>query len=268
MQSKDIKQIILDLPELPSMPTVVAEALNLIKDPKSNINKLSDILSKDISFTTEILKIVNSAYYGFPTQITTINKALALLGLNKVKSLIMSVALKPMLMSYGGKNLWQHSIRCAVGCEIIAKSLGTIDPDEAFTMGLLHDIGKTLLEIYNKSAINEINRLVSLGADRLAAEKMMFGFDHTEIGEELVKLWNLPLVISASIRYHHAPHQSDMPSVAGIVYVAERVCQEPLKYPILDSDILNMLDFDLPDPMQLREVIFARSNSIIMALKG
>ena len=265
-QKKDIKNIISEVPEIPTMPSVVVEALNVIKDPKSSMNQLSDVISKDISLTTQILKIVNSAYYGFPKQITTISKAMALLGMIKVKSLIMSVALKPMLMSYGGKSLWEHSIRCAVGCEIIAQSLNTIDPDEAFTIGLLHDVGKTVLEICNKAAFSEVSKLVNLGAEILKVEKIMFGFDHTEAGAELVLKWNLPNVISNCIKYHHAPHHSDNPSLVGIVYVADRVAQQQLKYPILETEITNTFDFDLPEPMKLREEVFEKSELIISAL--
>ena len=266
LQIQTLQEIIDSTPALLTMPKVISEALNLIKDPKTNVNKLSDIIAKDISLTSEILKMVNTAYYGFPTQITTINKAIALLGLNKVKSVIMSVAMKPMLQSNGGKSLWEHSIKCAVGCEIIAESLGMDDPDEAFTMGLMHDIGKIVLESYNKVAYQEINRLISLGAERLNAEKMIYGYNHAEIGAELVTKWNLPSVISTSVKYHHMPHHSEMPSVVGIVYVAERVIQDPIKYPILDFDIINSLDFDLPDPLELREIIFEKSNGIINVL--
>lgn len=266
MTSNDIRQIIDEMPDLPSMPTVIVEALNIIGNPKSNINQLSEIISKDLAMTTQILKMVNSAYYGFPTQITTINKAMALLGLNKVKSLVLSVAVKPMMMSYCGKNLWEHSIRCAVGCQIIAKGLGRGETDEAFVMGLLHDIGKTILEIYNKDAVSEVNKLVNIGADRLTAEKMMFGFNHTDIGQELVTRWKLPLIIGTSIKYHHRPQESPDSSIAGLVYVADRVTQEQLKYPILDSDIVDVLDFDIPDPLQLREDIILISQPIIAAL--
>lgn len=264
----DIQQIIEEMPSLPTMPTIVSEALNIIKDPKSNINQLSDVISKDISLTTEILKLVNSSYYGFPTQITTINKAMALIGLNKVKSLIMSVALKPLLVSYCGKSVWEHSIRCAIGCESLAKSLGYNETEEAFVIGLLHDIGKSVLEVYNKNAANDVKKLISAGADGLIAEKTLFGFTHTEAGEILVKKWKLPTLISSSARYHHTPHLSENPAMVGLVYMADRITQETLKYPIFDPDIADMLDFEISDPIQMREEIFEKSKHIIGALAG
>jgi len=266
MSTKDIKYIIDNMIGIPSMPQVVSEALNLIENPNSNVKQLADIISKDISITTQILKLVNSAYYGFPSQITTINKAMALLGFNTIRSTILSVGLKPMLMTNSGKALWEHSIRTAVACQMLSKSLGILDPDEAFIMGLLHDIGKSVMEGSNKDAIKEITRLTSLGADVLNAEKMFFGFTHTELGRELVIKWKLPLIIGTAIRYHHNPLASENKSHSCIVYVADRISREPLKYPVLDPDIVDSFDFEIQDPLALREKVFEAANSIIIAL--
>ncbi len=266
MQSQDIKNIVNNMPGLPSMPSVISEALNIIENPKSNINQLSEIISKDIALTTQILKLVNSAYYGFPSQITTINKAMALLGFNKVKSLILSVAVKPMMMSNCGKAVWEHSIRCAVGCKIIGAGLGYEDADEAFIIGLLHDIGKTAMEIINKEAAKEILRLTNLGADILQAEKMFYGFTHTEMGKELVQKWKLPVIIASTIEHHHSPQKSEDKLRAGIVYIANKITHEQLKYPIFDTDITDTFDFEIPDPNALREEIFEQSQHILQAL--
>lgn len=266
MSSKNINEIIASSINIPSMPTVVAESLNLIEDPNSNVKKLADILSKDISITTQILKLVNSAYYGFPSQITTINKAMALLGYNTIRSIILSVSLKPMLMTNSGKALWEHSIRCAVACQMLSKSLGGVDPDEAFTMGLLHDIGKSVMEASNKEAMKEICRLTNLGADILQAEKMFFGFTHTELGRELVIKWKLPVTIGTAIQYHHNPLASQSKLHSCIVYVADRISRQPLKYPVLDPDLINSFDFDVPDPIAFREKVFDSAGHIIAAL--
>lgn len=263
---KNIKAIIDKMPNIPSMPPVIAQALSIMENPKSNVNQLSVIISKDIGLTTEILKLVNSSYYGLPTQITTINRAMALLGMNKVRNIVLSIAVKPMMMSQSGKSLWEHSIRCGIACQLISKSLGTLDEDEAFVMGLLHDIGKTILNLYNKDACLEISKLVQLGADILVAEKMIFGFTHTEIGVELIHRWKLPVIIGSCIKHHHKPQDSDNLLVDGAVYVADKISQEYFKYPILDPDIVELLDFEIPDPLVLREEVFAKSKPMINIL--
>lgn len=259
-------KVLEDLPELPSMPAVVSRAIEMLDDPNTNLNQLSDILSKDVAITLQILKLVNSAYYSFPTRITTINKALALLGFNSVKSLIMSVAMKPMMMSYAGRSLWVHSIRCAVGARHIAKSLRYGDPDEVFIMGLLHDIGKTIMLIKNKDAYPEVQKLVDIGADVLETERTFYGFTHAEVGRALVEKWNLPLMIGITAEHHHNPLGSQEVVGTSIIYVSDRICQEKLKYPIFKQEIIDSLDYEISDPETLRQEVFEMSQLIIDAL--
>lgn len=266
MQSKSIKEILDSSTAVPSMPLVLSQSLNLIENPNSNIKQIADLISKDISLSAQVLKLVNSAYYGFPSQITTINRAMALLGFNAIKNLILSVSVKSMMMTNSGKTLWEHSIRCAVACQMLSKSLGGIDPDEAYIMGLLHDIGKSIMDGVNKDAVKEITRLTNLGADILQAERMFFGFTHTDLGKELVIRWKLPLIVGTAIRYHHNPLAADNKLNAGIVYVGDRITREPLKYPVLDPDLVDSFDFEVPDPMAFREKVFEASGHIISAL--
>lgn len=266
MSNVTIKDILESSNGIPVMPVVLSQALNLIENPNSSIKQLADIISKDLSLTSQILKLVNSAYYGFPSQITTINKAMALLGYNTIRNLLMSVGLKPMLMTNSGKSIWEHSIRTAVACEMLSKSLGNVDPDEAFVMGLMHDIGKAIMEAYNKEAVKEIVRLTNLGADILQAEKMFFGFTHTEVGKELVIKWKLPAVVGNAIRYHHTPLLADNKLLSGIVYLSDRISRDPIKYPVVDPDIVDAFDFEVPDPMAFREQVFEASGHIISAL--
>jgi len=262
----NIKDVIETLPEIPCMPAVVGQALNILDDPNADIKQLATTLSMDIAITTQILKLVNSAYYGFPSQITSINKAMALIGFDKVRSLIMSVAVKPMMMSFSGKALWNHSIRCAVGSQYLAKSLNYGDPDEAFVMGLLHDIGKIVMHIYNKNAFSEVQKLVSIGADTLDAEKTFFGFSHTEAGKVLVEKWNLPLIIGITAEHHHNPLRAPETVSSSIVYVTDKITQEQIKYPIFKPEIIDSFDYEIQDPEALREEIFKLSQPIIEAL--
>ncbi len=267
MTNQSLDKIIDDLPTLPSMPNIIFEALAVIGNPRSSIRQLSRIISKDLSITTEILKMVNSAYYGFPSQITTINQAMALLGLENVRGVIFGAATKPMLTTYSGRTLWVHSIRCAVGCQMLSKGLGMGNPDEAFVVGLLHDVGKTVMEIYDRNRMKELSRLVNMGADQLYMEQTLFGFLHTEAGAALASKWKLPNVIIDCIRYHHNPQDTDDIPLAQIVYVANCLTQEKEVFPMIDPEIADYLDFELPNPSDVREKIFTDSESIIRALE-
>lgn len=259
-------EVLQNLPQLPSMPTVVGQALDLLDDPEAEVKDLAKVISMDISMTTQILKLVNSAYYGFPSQITSINKAMALLGFDKVKSLILSVAVKPMMLSYSGKALWYHSLRCAVGCQHIAKSLDYGDSDEAFIMGLLHDIGKTVMQIQDKNAYQEVEKLVAIGADELETEKTFYDYTHTEMGRALVDTWKLPLIIGITAEHHHNPLESEETVSSSFVYVADRITQHELKFPIFEPEVVDNFDYEVPNPEALREEIFELSEPIIEAL--
>lgn len=266
MNNSGINEILAKKDIMPSMPLVLSQSLNLIEDPNSNVKQIAALISKDMALSAQVLKLVNSAYYGFPSQITSIDKAMALIGFNAIRSLILSVSVKSMMMTNAGKALWEHSIRCAVACQMLSKSLGGIDPDEAYITGLLHDIGKSVMETVNKDAIKEINRLTGLGADILQAEKMFFGFTHTDMGKELALKWKLPLIVGSSISYHHNPLASPNKIHSCIVYVGDRITREPLKYPVLDPDISDSFDFEVPDPIALREEVFEASSHIIAVL--
>lgn len=267
MSNTTLEKIIEDLPNLPSMPQIVFEALAIIGNPKSSIRQLSKIISRDLSITTQILKMVNSAYYGFPSQITTINQAMALLGFENVKGVIFGAATKPMLTTYSGRHLWVHSIRCAVGCQIIAKGLNMWDPDEAFVVGLLHDIGKTVMELYDRNRMKELHRLVTMGADSMYMEQQLFGFLHTEAGAALAGKWKLPQVIVDCIRYHHTPQDAGDIAMAQIAYVANVLTQENEDYPVFDPEIVDYLDFEITNPVDVRAQIFELSESVIKALE-
>lgn len=259
------RQAIENLSEVPSMPGVVVQAINIIDDPNANINRLGEIISTDIAITTQILKLVNSAYYGFPTQITTINKAMTLLGFNKVKSLILGVAIKPMMLSEEAKALWNHSLKCAVGAKRLAGDIGYRDPEEAFIIGLLHDIGKLVLQLQNKQAYREVQKLVNIGADIIDTERTFFGFAHTDAGKVLVDKWNLPLIISMTVEHHHSPLGSEDIMSSGLVYVSDRLTQERLKYPVFKQEIVEAFDYEIADPEAMREEILELSQPIIDA---
>src|SRR5574344_1793058 len=105
----EVNELINSLKDVPAMPNIIVHALNIMKDPESSTKELAKIISYDQSLSTKVLTLVNSAYYGFSQQITSISRALALIGLTKAKNIIFTVAMKPMLINHGDKDLWKHS---------------------------------------------------------------------------------------------------------------------------------------------------------------
>ena len=153
----DPNQILAEFKEIPPMPNVMLKALAVIKNPTTGIAELAKIMQVDQAISTKTLSLVNSAFYGFRQQITSINKALVILGMMKAKNIIMSLALKQMMTAQGSRELWEHSIKCAVAAEILAKEYKIINPDDAFVIGFLHDIGKIFIPEKIKPFSNNVS---------------------------------------------------------------------------------------------------------------
>lgn len=258
--------IINNFKELPAMPNVIMHALNVIKDPESSLKELAKIISYDQSLSTKVLTLVNSAYYGFPQQITSISRAISLIGMSKAKNLILTVAMRPMLMNQGDKELWKHSITTAVGCEYIAKSLKIMDPDEAFVIGFLHDLGKVVLNLKDAKLYEKVKETALHNPNILEIEQVYFGTDHCQMGSVLTKKWQLPLLVNNVIKYHHTPNLSSMPVPCSLVYVVDLLIRENFEFESLDKDITKNLNLQIDQPQILRDNIIAKAEVLLKEL--
>lgn len=265
----DPQQVVAEFKDIPPMPNVMLKALTVIKNPTTGIAELAKIMQIDQAISTKTLGLVNSAFYGFRQQITSINKALVILGMMKAKNIIMSLALKQMMTAQGSRELWEHSIRCAVASEILAKEFKVINPDDAFVIGFLHDIGKMLLNIKNPLKYSKVRYLATQGNVNLVdVEDSQFGTNHCVLGALVSKKWQLPVILTNCIRYHHDPAQSSLPSVCGIVYCADRLVQAQMPTPLLETKVMSKLDFSIQDPVALRETILAKANIFLKEMSG
>lgn len=254
--------------ELPAMPNVIMHALNVIKDPESSLKELAKIISYDQSLSTKVLTLVNSAYYGFSQEITSINRAISLIGMSKAKNLILTVAMKPMLMNQGDKELWKHSIMTAVGCEYIAKYLKIMDVDEAFVIGFLHDLGKVVLNIKDSKLYEKVKDTVqhSANSNILEIERTYFGADHCQMGSILTKRWQLPLLVNNSVKYHHNPTLSSMPTACTLVYFIDLLVKENFVPENLDKDVMKNLNINIDQSDFFRENIVSKANVLLNEL--
>ncbi len=267
----DPQQVVAEFKDIPPMPNVMVKALSVIKNPTTGIAELAKIMQVDQAISTKTLSLVNSAFYGFRQQITSINKALVVLGMMKAKNIIMSLALKQMMTAQGSRELWEHSIKCAVAAEILAKEYKVINPDDAFVIGFLHDIGKILLNSKNPLKYSKVRYLAAQGnVDLIEVEDAQFGTNHCVLGALISKKWQLPVILTNCIRYHHDPAQSSLPTVCGIVYCADRLVQPNIQSPILDPKIMNKMEFSINDPVALRETVLAKATIFLkeMAMPG
>jgi len=260
----DIQALLDEYKEIPPMPNVMVKALEVIKNPQTGLKELANIMSVDQAISTKTLSLVNSAFYGFRQQVTSINKAVVILGMMKAKNIIMTLALRQMMVSQGSRELWEHSIKCAVAAEYLANEFKIINPDDAFIIGFLHDIGKILLNSKNPVKYSKIRYMAQQGeADICGLETAHFGTDHCNLGSMISKRWQLPVILTNCIKYHHKPTLSSLPAACGIVYMADRLVQINAPDPMFDSEIMNRLDFRLADPEATREHILTKANIFI-----
>ena len=259
-------ELVNNIKDIQAMPSVIVRVLNVMKKPTVSMKELGDIVMYDQSLTIKILALVNSAYYGFSQQISSISIALSLLGMVKVKNIIVAVAMKPMMSNQGDKELWKHSIRVAAGCEYLAELTKIMDSDEAFIAGFIHDVGKIVLHTTNPKLYNKVISAVNDGADILDSERKYFDSDHVKTGSLLAKRWQLPILLANIISYHHNPSLSSIPVPCNLVCAVDKLMQENFNPNLLDKDFLKTMGIDLDDVEDLRQAIKQKSEVLISEL--
>jgi putative nucleotidyltransferase with HDIG domain len=227
-----IKRITESIISLPTLPTVVSKMIQLVDNPKTSASSLARLIYTDQALTARILKLANSAYYGFPREISTVNMAIVVLGFNTVKEMGLSLSVfevfkvGPGDAAFDISRFWQHSIGCGSAARMLARRLNYHLTGEAFVAGLLHDIGKIIMRQYMAAEFADIIGKVSGGGmDLDEAEMEVVGATHAQVGAWLAEKWNLPRFIVDAIAFHHAPGEArEDPVLVGIVAVANHLC--------------------------------------------
>jgi two-component system cell cycle response regulator len=201
---------ILMCPNLPSLPAVAVRLLELTSDPDVAMSDIAKLVQQDQALAAKVLRTVNSSFYGLSSPCSSIDRAMGYLGLNTVKSLVLGFSLVETTKSAdGGFDLeghWRRAIVGATGARIIAKRVGGLDPEDAFTASLFQDMGT--LAFYMSQSVGYSEVIDGVPHRNLCTkEKDRYGFDHTRVGAELAKRWKLPSEISDAIQFHHAPDE-------------------------------------------------------------
>jgi len=208
--NEKLRQIIRSTRDLPAMPHVAGKVLELSGDPDTSAQQLQKVISDDQAMTARILKIANSAMYACSRKIKTLTEAIVMLGFNSIRSLVVTSAARNLYMSgnqrMGLKErlLWEHSIGTAFGCRLLVQERYPHLAEEAFLAGLMHDIGKLVLNLHAAEQFDEIVQIV-YNENRIFAEteRELLGFDHAEVGALLINKWKLSPVLEQVIADHH-----------------------------------------------------------------
>jgi two-component system, cell cycle response regulator len=205
-------------PNLPSLPAIAVQVLDLTQKSDVDITAIARIISKDPALSGKILRTVNSSFYGRSQNVGTISHALVILGLQSVKTLVLGFSLVPHLTgdtSRGFKHLdyWKRSIYAATAARTIAAKFGVVQQEEAFLAALLQDIGMLVLDRVMGGEYGQVYEQVATHAELAAAEVAAFGADHAEVGGFLAGQWKLPPLLAMPIAFHHAPARTTDASI-------------------------------------------------------
>ena len=210
--SDQLKNIIMTTRDLPAMPQVASKVLELSSDPNTSAIQLQQIISDDQAMTARILKIANSAMYSCSRKVKTLTEAIVMLGFNSIRSLVVTSAARNL---YNTRNattglkerlLWEHSIGVAFACRLLVQDRVPSLAEEAFLAGLMHDIGKLVLNLWVPEQFDEVVQIVYNDNRPFdVTEKEILGFNHAEVGALLVNKWNLSPMLEDTILNHHTP---------------------------------------------------------------
>lgn len=204
-----------DIDDLPTVPHVVLQLNTVLANPKSSAKDVATLISADQVLTTRILKLVNSAYFGFSRQVTTLSHAIVILGFREIKSLVLSSKIFDLFKSNYTKLkdifdinlLWTHSLGCAVVARHIGKKIKYPEPETLFIGGLIHDIGKVVEMSCLTDYMPDVFKLIQQkNVFMWEAEYELWNITHAEIGKVLAEMWDFPPLLANVIEHHHHPH--------------------------------------------------------------
>ncbi len=241
------------LERLPSIPRVIHEVWQLIDKKDAAPSKISEVISKDITLSARVLRLVNSPFYGFPNRIGSIKHAVVLLGLDAIRGLLISTVVFGDI-NQEIKELWAHACDCAAIAGILGKLLEVKEVDELTVAGLLHDTGKVIIKNYFPDldkkirAIKEHNNLFDYYAEREA-----IGISHDIINKWITEKWHFPPILTEALIYHHNIKDSpNYPTLTAIIALSDilsyiyRLNPEKAAIPPIDNDICQILGLN-PD---------------------
>ncbi len=198
--------------QIATLPEVTTKIIQLVEDPKSTAKDLQNVIKYDVALSAKILKVVNSAFYGLPRQVGSVDRAIILLGLSTVKNIAVATSMvklfagKKISSRFTSKDLWLHSLACGVFCKTISNVRGKEGADEIFVAGLMHDLGLLVeKQVYPDKLATAVDEATINGKVIYEVEREIFEADHQEFGSALSAKWKFPHLFQLATGYHHHP---------------------------------------------------------------
>ncbi len=257
------ESVISDEAELASLPDIFTRIVEAINSPSSSASHIAEVISKDVSLSAKLLKLVNSPFYGFPQKIDTLSRAVTIIGSNHLTNLALGISVITLFQDIPPEYLdmekyWRHCVHCGILARLLAGQTRLRNEERFFVAGLLHDLGRLLLL---KNAASHYRHVLNMAGPRSsptwALERRVLGFDHCSIGSQLMERWLFPSELQSAVAGHHSPSQSGMSQEACVVHVANVAAHA------LQPDIGGAMDLVPPfsvaawDNLSLNKSVFA-----------
>ncbi|WP_320169799.1 HDOD domain-containing protein [Maridesulfovibrio sp.] len=224
-----VKDIVDDELKLASFPDIFFKVKEAVTDPNTSAQQIAEVVGLDVGLSTQLLKLVNSPLYGFPSEISSLVRAVALIGGRELCTLALGLStigyfrdIPPELIDM--RTFWLHSLTCAVFSKVIAEQMDGVVPEEMFTAGLLHDAGRLIL--FKKMPCSAVQTMIHARENFIPlveAEDMVLGFNHTEVARAMFERWSFPESLIDIIASHHNPSLSNHYKEAGILQLADNL---------------------------------------------
>jgi putative nucleotidyltransferase with HDIG domain len=230
----DMEKLILENCEIPPMPNVAAKVVDMLAGEDVSAAQLTEVVSRDTALATRVLNMANSVFYRRLEEIRELQSAIVMLGMRTVRNLVLGASLKQLFRpaSLFEAMLWEHSIAAAIAATMLAREAGYPQSGEVMVAGLLHDVGKNIL---NRSMPKRyqyvVERVYAEGAAYHEIEYEVFGFAHHHVGPLLVKYWNFPMDLGKAIYYHHeigdiGTMDEEQQRLIALVHLADLFCRK------------------------------------------
>jgi putative nucleotidyltransferase with HDIG domain len=223
----DLGAVIETIEGIPTLPVISQQVMDIKEDDPNSHSKYVDVIEKDQALSVKLLKLANSAFYGSLSRISSIDNAIVRLGMKEVRSVVLAFSVLDFFSSEGDegydRNLfWKHAVVCSQVAKYLGNHYRIRNDDTLFIAGLIHDVGKVVLDEYFHEEFLEVLEVVQKHHTTFSkAEKKVLGTTHYQIAAKLLKQWRFPAKVIMQVLYHHAPwHDKNSESASIIIYLA------------------------------------------------
>jgi putative nucleotidyltransferase with HDIG domain len=236
-QTKEREEILLELKnirDLPTLPAVFVRVIRALRNPNASVKDISRVVEADQAIAMKILRLINSSFYGLSRSVDSVHQAIVLLGSNTLKNVVISASVFKALggggqdKAFNRESFWQHSIGCGMIARCLGNHVGCCQDEEGFIAGIIHDIGKVVLDQYfHEKFVKVLNHSRQNGVSFYQAEGEVLGTNHSEIGAFLAETWSLPdKLVNVIAHHHHFEAGTEHASIVALVQVSDMLARQ------------------------------------------